>query len=64
MATKRMDEDWGRIRERIKGLWEDVEFKDQNMKKTRGSLRKMVSLIHQKTGDPRAEIRRKVMAVM
>ncbi|MDX1419939.1 MAG: general stress protein CsbD [Rubricoccaceae bacterium] len=64
MATKKMNQDWRRLRDRIKDLWSDVDFKDGNMKKTRGSLRQMVTLIHHKTGEPRPEIRRKIVAVM
>lgn len=64
MATKKMDEDWRQIRDRIKALWSDVEFKDKNLKRARGSLRRMVSLIHGKTDEPRLVIRRKIMAVM
>lgn len=64
MATPKMNRDWRRIRDRIKAMWDDVEFSDKRMKKTRGSLRLMVNLIHDKTEEPRAEIRRKVVAVM
>ena len=59
-----MNRDWRRIRDRIKAMWEDQEFDDKRMKKTRGSLRQMVSLIQTKTGEPRADIRRKIIAVM
>lgn len=64
MATKKMDQDWRRIRDRIKERWSEVDFKDKNMKKARGSLRKMVTLIHEKTGEPRPQIRRGIIAVM
>ena len=64
MATKKMNQDWRRLRDRIKGLWDDVDFQDDNMRKTRGDLRQMVTLIHQKTGEPRLEIRRKILSVM
>lgn len=60
MATKRMNEQWRRIRDRIKAVWDDAEFTDKEMKKTRGNLQKMVNLIHEKTGEPRPEIRQKV----
>ena len=64
MATEKMNRDWRRIRDRIKASWSDVEFNDKNMKKARGGLRKMVSLIHAKTDEPRTEIRKKIAAVM
>ena len=64
MATPKMNRDWRRIRDRIKAMWADEEFDDKRMKKTRGSLRQMVSLIQSKTGEPRADIRRKVVAAM
>jgi len=60
MATKRMNEQWRRIRDRIKAVWSDAEFSDKEMKQTRGNLDKMINLIHEKTGDPRSEIRQKV----
>ncbi len=64
MATKRMNETWYRIRDRIKEAWSDTEFNDKEMKKTRGNLTKMVNMIHAKTGDPRPEIRQKVVGLI
>ena len=64
MATEKMNSDWRRLRDRIKRVWSDVEFDDKAMKKTRGTLRQMVSLIHARTGEPRASIRQKIVAVM
>ena len=64
MATPKMNRDWRQVRDRVKQTWNDFEFDDKKMKHVRGSLRQMVSLIHAKTGEPRAEIRRKVAAVM
>ena len=64
MATEKMNRDWRRTRDRIKALWRSEDFEDKNLKKTRGSLRQMVSLIREKTGEPRFEIRRKILAVM
>ena len=49
MATKKMNRDWQRVRDRIKGVWSDIDFDDANMKKTRGSLRQMVNLVHERT---------------
>ena len=64
MATPKMNRDWQNLRDRIKQVWSDVEFDDKNLKKTRGGLRRMVSLIESKTGEPRADIRQKIAAVM
>ena len=64
MATPKMNRDWRQVRDRIKQVWSDTEFDDKKMKKTRGSLRQMVNLIHARTDESRAEIRRKVVAVM
>ena len=64
MATPKMNRDWRQVRDRIKQAWSGYEFDDKKLKKTRGSLRQMVSLIHAKTEEPRADIRRKVVAIM
>ena len=64
MATPKMNDDWRRLRDRIKAMWSDVEFDDKRMKKTRGSLRQMVSLIQERTDETRAQIRQKIVAVM
>ncbi len=64
MATPKMNRDWRRIRDRIKQTWSDVEFDDKNMKKARGGLRKMVSLIQARTDEPRVQIRNKIAAMM
>ena len=64
MATPKMNRDWRQVRDRIKAMWSDVEFDDDRMKKTRGGLGKMVTLIQTKTDESRAEIRRKIVAVM
>lgn len=64
MATPRMNDSWRRIRDRIKAMWPERDFDDKRMKKTRGSLRQMVTLIQEKTDESRADIRRKVVAVM
>ncbi|MEM0961575.1 MAG: hypothetical protein AAGK21_03395 [Bacteroidota bacterium] len=59
-----MNDSWRRIRDRIKAMWPERDFDDKRMKKTRGSLRQMVTLIQEKTDESRADIRRKVVAVM
>jgi len=64
MATPRMDQRWYRIRDRIKTVYTGADLNDQEMRRARGNLRKMVNLIHEKTGDDPAEIRRTVTALM
>ena len=64
MATPKMDRDWQTIRDRIRSMWPRQEFDDKRMRKTRGSLRQMVTLIQEKTEEPRPQIRRKIVAVM
>jgi len=61
MATKKMNQDWRRLRDRIKALWSDVSFQDANLKQARGRLRQMVTPIHKKPDEPRTEIRRKLV---
>ena len=63
MATKRMNESWRRIRSRIRKMYSDTDLgTDKELKRTRGSLRMMVNLIHHKTGEPRSEIRNQISA--
>lgn len=64
MATPKMNRDWALIRDRIKEMWAEVDFDDKRMKKARGSLRQMVSLIQARTDEPRPQIRRKIVACM
>lgn len=64
MATKRMDESWQRVRHQIEGMWSDVDFDDKEMKRARGSLPRMIDLVHHKTGEPRNNIRQKIMATL
>lgn len=64
MATKRMNESWRYVKEQIQTIWSEVEFGDQEMKRARGSLPKMVNLIHEKTGEPRPQIMQKMAAVL
>jgi uncharacterized protein YjbJ (UPF0337 family) len=64
MATKAMNESWRRIRDQIKSIWDDVEWNDKEMKRARGEMDKIVGLIHDKTGESREEIRRKMGAIL
>ena len=65
MATKQMNESWRRVRNRIREIWSDTDLgTDKELKKTRGSMRKMINLIHDRTGEPRAEIFNKIGAIV
>lgn len=64
MATEKMNEDWRRIRDQIKDIWEDVDFDNKQMKRARGDMEKIMGLIHDKTGEPIEDIRRKMGAIL
>ncbi len=64
MATEKMNEDWRRIRDQIKDIWDETDFDDKQMKRARGELDKIMGLIHDKTGESIEEIRRKMSAIL
>lgn len=64
MATPAMNASWRRVKAQIENIWEDYDFGDKEMKRARGNLNKMINLIHQKTGESRDEILRKMSAVL
>jgi len=64
MATEAMNESWRRIRDQIKDIWEEADFDDKQMKRARGEMDKIVGLIHDKTGESKEEIRRKMSAIL
>lgn len=64
MATEAMNESWRRIRDQIKSIWSDVDWNDKEMKRARGEMHKIVGLIHDKTGESREDIRRKMSAII
>lgn len=64
MATEAMNEEWRRIRDQIKEIWADADFDDKQMKRARGEMKKIVGLIHDKTGEDPEEIRRKMSAIL
>lgn len=64
MATKRMNENWRRMKNQIRSTWGDCEFSDKEMRRARGNLPNMVELIHQKSGDSAAQIRQKMSAMI
>ncbi|MEM8486884.1 MAG: general stress protein CsbD [Bacteroidota bacterium] len=63
MATSSMNENWNYVKDQIAAIWVDAEFDDAELKKARGNLRKMVSLIEEKTGESPMEIRQKMSAI-
>ncbi len=63
MATPAMNASWRRVKAQIESIWEGTEFDDKEMKRARGNLNRMINLIHEETGEPRAEILRKMSAV-
>jgi hypothetical protein len=64
MATEKMNEDWRRIRDQIKDIWDEADFDDKQMKRARGDFEKIMGLIHDKTGESVEEIRRKMSAIL
>ncbi len=64
MATQRMNESWSQVRSQIESIWSETEFGDKEMKKARGNMRRMVKLIHEKTGEPQKEIFQKISAII
>jgi hypothetical protein len=64
MATEAMNESWRRIRDQVKSIWDDTEFDDKEMKRARGDMDKIVRLIHNRTGEPREDIYRKMGAIL
>ncbi len=63
MATSSMNDNWNYVKSQIEAIWVDAEFDDAELKKARGNLRKMVSLIEEKTGESAMEIRQKMSAI-
>ncbi len=64
MATDRMNENWKQVCTQIRSIWNEFEFDDKEMKQARGNMRKMVQLIHEKTGEPTGEIFQKISAII
>ena len=64
MATQAMNDSWSRVVDQIKSIWGDQEFAEDEIKKARGSLPKMVVLIHEKTGEPKPDITMKIAAFL
>lgn len=64
MATEAMNDSWRRVVAQIKTIWGDEEFGEKEIKKARGNLNRMVNLIHEKTGEPKADIVQKISAFL
>jgi uncharacterized protein YjbJ (UPF0337 family) len=62
MAKQRMEQNWNRVKTQIYSVWGEID--EQELKKARGSLPKMVNLIHEKTGEDRDIIVQKMAAVI
>ena len=62
MANQRMEENWVRVKAQIESIWGD--FDEKELKKARGNLKKMVRLIHEKTGEDQTSIRQKMSAII
>ena len=62
MSKQRMEQNWQRMKEQILSTWNDVD--ESELKKARGSLGDMVSLIHAHTGEDRQLIMQKMSAFL
>ncbi|MCH8030273.1 MAG: general stress protein CsbD [Bacteroidetes bacterium] len=62
MSKERMESNWERVRTQILSVWGELDEKD--MKKARGDLNQMVSLIHDTTGEDRALIMQKMATLV
>jgi hypothetical protein len=59
-----MNADWRRVRDRITSTWSDADFDAKEMKRARGSLTEMVSVVHNTTGEARPSVRRKIVSMI
>ncbi len=64
MATDAMNESWRRVLTQIQATWTEQDFQDSDLKKGRGDLKKIVDLIHEATGDPKADIKQKIISFL
>ena len=63
MANQRMNDSWEDMKSNIRAMWGE-ELTDKELDKGRRDLNKMVDIIHEKTGTPRAQIRTRMLAVL
>jgi hypothetical protein len=59
-----MNDSWHYVKTQIETIWNNANFEDTELKRARGDLKKMVDLIHRKTGEPRIEIMQKMSAII
>ena len=64
MPTARMNDSWRDVKDQIRSIWSEADFGDKEMKRARGNLSKMINLIHEKTGESRDQIMRKMGALL
>ncbi len=64
MATSNMNDNWTYVKSQIEAIWRNADFEDAELKRARGNLRKMVSLIQEKTGESPMEIRQKMSSIL
>ena len=62
MGKQRMNDNWERMKTQILSTWNDLD--EDELKKARGSLGRMVNLIHDQTGEDRDLIMRKMTAFL
>ena len=64
MANQKMPADWQKVKKRIRCLWKGTSFSDQELENDRKYLSKLVTIIHDKTGENRPLIQRKIWAAI
>ena len=57
-----MEQNWQRMKTQILSTWDGIP--EDELKKTRGNLQSLVSLIHAETGEDRQHIMRKMSAFL
>jgi hypothetical protein len=62
MGKQRMEQNWERMKAQILTTWADLD--ESELKKARGSLGQMVTLIHNQTGEDRPAIMQKMSAFL
>lgn len=62
MSKQRMEQNWQRVMTQILAVWGDLD--EGELKKARGNLGQMVNLIHEKTGEERGIIMRKMATLV
>lgn len=64
MANQRMKDDWKLTQQRIREIWEETEFSDDDFKQGRADLQAMIEVIQEKTDESREEVLSKLEAVI